>query len=113
MFQKMVWGALHRAGHLWENEEAGLMNHLAPLLMRYGARAVQTQAYATLYQSGTKEGTAYVENVCLAMKTLQPFIQKWEYTSKDYEQVCQVAREQMKQPEFYAIWQLLTAWGTK
>jgi hypothetical protein len=31
----------------------------------------------------------------------------------DYEQVCQMEREQMNRPDFYAIWQLLTAWGMK
>jgi ubiquinone/menaquinone biosynthesis C-methylase UbiE len=112
-FQRMILCALNRAGHLWDDEETGLIAHLAPLLKRYGAREVQTQAYVATYQSGTKAGDAYVEDVCSAMKTLKPFIQKWEYASRDYEEVCRMARTQMKRPDFYAVWQLLTAWGKK
>lgn len=113
MFQQMVWCALNRAGHLWEDEGTGLMTHLAPLLKQYGVQAVQTRTYVTTYQSETKDGSVYVEDVCHAMKTFKPFIQKWGCTGKDYEEVCQMAREQMNRPGFYAIWQLLTAWGVK
>jgi len=30
-----------------------------------------------------------------------------------YEEICQMTREQITRPDFYAIWQLLTAWGKK
>ena len=40
MFQGMVMCALDRAGHLFVDEETGLMTHLAPLLTRYGVREV-------------------------------------------------------------------------
>jgi hypothetical protein len=82
-------------------------------MKRYGTREVQTQVYVTTYQAGTKEGNAYIEDVCHAMETLKLFIQKWEYASQDYEEVCQMTREQMNRPDFYAIWQLFTAWGIK
>jgi ubiquinone/menaquinone biosynthesis C-methylase UbiE len=109
MFQEMVWCALNRAGHLFGEEELGVTPHLAPLLKRYGVREVQTQAYTTTYQSDK----IYIEDICHAMKTLKPFIQRWGCADIDYEQICQMVREQMNRPDFYAVWQLLTTWGMK
>jgi ubiquinone/menaquinone biosynthesis C-methylase UbiE len=113
MFQKMLLCALNQAWRLFDEDEAGITAHLASLLQRYGIRAVQTKHYCTLYQSGTQEGNMYVEDVCSALKTLQPFIQKWVSTSLDYEDICQMVREQINRPNFYAIWQVSTAWGKK
>lgn len=109
MFQEMVWCALHRAGHLFEEEALGITPHLASLLKRYGVRDIQTKAYTTMYQADK----IYIENICYATKTLKPFIQRWGCTGTDYEQICQLARGQINRPDFYAIWQLLTAWGVK
>jgi ubiquinone/menaquinone biosynthesis C-methylase UbiE len=73
MFQEMVWCALNRAGHLLGEEELGIALHLAPLLKRYGVREVQVQMYAPTYEADK----IYIEDVCHAMKTLKPFIQRW------------------------------------
>jgi ubiquinone/menaquinone biosynthesis C-methylase UbiE len=113
MFQEMVLGALYRAGHLFHDEATGIITDLAPLLKRYGVQTVQTKAYATTYSSGTIEGNAYVEDITHAMKTLKLFLQKWGSKGIDYGGICQMAREQINQPDFYAVWQLLTAWGKK
>jgi len=109
MFQKMVWCALYRAGHLLGEDELGITPHLASLLKRYGVREVQTKPYCTTYQADK----AYIGDICHAMKTLKPFIQRWGCAGIDYEGICQMAREQINRPDFYAIWQLLTAWGIK
>jgi ubiquinone/menaquinone biosynthesis C-methylase UbiE len=109
IFQKMVLCALHQAGHLFGDEETGIIRDLAPLLTRYGVREVQTKIYTTMYQANK----TYIEDICYAMKTLKPFIQKWGDTGIDYEQICQMAREQINRPGFYAVWQLLTVWGVK
>jgi ubiquinone/menaquinone biosynthesis C-methylase UbiE len=108
-FQEMVLCALNRAGHLFGDEETGITSHLAPLLQRYGGREVQKKLYCTTYRSEK----AYVEDASHAMKTLKPFIQRWGCAGKAYEEICEMAREQMARPDFYAVWQLLTAWGTK
>jgi hypothetical protein len=109
-----VYSIFHQKRYLQQaDEETELITHLAPLLKRYGLREVQAQAYVTTYQSGTKAGDAYVENVGSAMNTLKPSLQKWGCASQDYEEVCQMARAQMQRPDFYAIWQLLTTWGVK
>jgi ubiquinone/menaquinone biosynthesis C-methylase UbiE len=111
-FQLLVAHALDRAGHLYALEESGITTHLAPLLQRCGARQLQTKTYDTRYQAGTKEGKAYVEDITHAMKTLKPFLSKW-VGAKDYEQLCQRAREQMTQSDFSSLWELLTVWGVK
>jgi hypothetical protein len=53
------------------------------------------------------------EDVCHAMKTLKPFIQRWGCASSMYEELCQVAHEQMARPDFYVVWQVSTIWGKK
>jgi ubiquinone/menaquinone biosynthesis C-methylase UbiE len=109
MFQEMVWCALNRAGHLLGEEELGITPHLASLLKRYGVREIQTQMYTTTYEADK----IYIEDVLHAMKTLKPFIQKWGCVGQIYEEVCRMAQEQINRPDFYAVWQLLTAWGHK
>jgi hypothetical protein len=42
-----------------------------------------------------------------------PFYQKWGQAPEDYEAITQQALNEMQQPEFVAIWVLLTAWGSK
>jgi ubiquinone/menaquinone biosynthesis C-methylase UbiE len=111
-FQLQMVCALAWAGHINGNDEGGITGQLAPWLQRYGARQIQTKSYHTRYQAGTKEGKMYSENVSHAMKTLKAFLQKWVGVT-DYEQLCQMAREQMSQPDFYAVWDLLTVWGRK
>src|SRR5262249_3809606 len=74
---EMFQCALYRAGHLFTQESAGLINHLARLLDQYGCEQVQTKAYAMEYRVGTPEGEAYSEDLKLMFQTTRPFIQKW------------------------------------
>jgi ubiquinone/menaquinone biosynthesis C-methylase UbiE len=105
--------AFFRAGHLFEQESAGLTSHLARLLDRCGCEQIQTKAHIMEYRAGTEEGEAYCEDVKLAFQTTRPFLQKWGCTTKDYDAIYQQALKEMGQPDFHAIWDLLIAWGSK
>jgi hypothetical protein len=66
-----------------------------------------------MYTQTYQADKIYIEDICHAMKTLKPFIQRWGCSGIDYEGICQMTREQINQLDFYAVWQLLTAWGVK
>jgi ubiquinone/menaquinone biosynthesis C-methylase UbiE len=105
--------ALFRSGHLFKEESAGLIDHLARLLDQYGGQQVQTKTYTVEYRAGTVEGQACYENLMLLFQTLRPFIQKWGSIAKDYEVIYQQALKEMRQPDFIAIGKMLTVWGNK
>jgi ubiquinone/menaquinone biosynthesis C-methylase UbiE len=110
---EMFQCALYRAGHLFTQDSTGLIDHLARLLDQYGCEQVQTKAHAMEYRAGTPEGEAYSEDLKLMFQTTRPFIQKWNCASQDYDAVYQQALKEMRQPDFHATWNLLTAWGNK
>jgi len=105
--------AFYRAGHLFTQETTGVTGHLARLLDQYGCEQVQVKVHAVKYQAGTPEGEAYYEDMMLGFRTVRPFIQKWGCASKDYEAIYQQALGEMRQPDFLATANLLTAWGSK
>jgi hypothetical protein len=74
-------------------------------------RAVLVRVCTALIQAETPTGEACVQGVEAAIPALAPFFQQWGYAWQDDEGVCRVAREQIHHPHFYAIWQLVTAWG--
>lgn len=111
-FQLQVVYALERAGHVMGGDEGGVTGYLVPLLERCGVRRVERRVCSTRYEAGMGEGDAYVEDVCCAMRTLKPFVQRWVGV-RDYERVCQVAREQMGWADFCAAGELVTVWGGK
>lgn len=112
-FWEMLLCAFYRAGHLFTQESTGLIDHLARLLKQHGCQQIQTKAYVMEYRPGTVEGQAYYEDMMLGFQTTRPFIQKWGCGAKDYETICQQALEEMRQPDFYVTWNMLTAWGNK
>jgi ubiquinone/menaquinone biosynthesis C-methylase UbiE len=112
---EMAQCAFFRSGHFFTDESTGIVDHLARLLDQYGCDQVQTKAYALEYQAGTKEGEIFYEDMMLMFQTLRQYFQKWSCASKvkDYETICQEALDEMRQPDFHATWNLLTAWGSK
>ncbi len=114
-FAELFQDALFKAGNLFEQTPTGLTDHLAPLLKQHGCQKVQTKAHLLTYQAGTPTGEAYYADMKHAFQTLRPFIQKWSHNIKDYDYdaICQQALKEMQQSDFYATWNLLTAWGTK
>ena len=105
--------AFYRAGHLFTEESTGVTGHLARLLDQYGCKQVQTKAHTREYRAGTPEGDAYCEDMILFHQMTRPFIQKWNHGSQNYEVIYRQAVEEMRQPDFRATWNLLTAWGSK
>jgi ubiquinone/menaquinone biosynthesis C-methylase UbiE len=103
--------ALFRAWRFFEDAPDGIIAHLAPLLARSGAQAVQTHAFVLHYRAGTDEGRAFVEDVALAFQTLRPFLQRWEKLPRESEAICQQALIEMQQPHFQVTLNLLTVWG--
>jgi hypothetical protein len=65
------------------------------------------------YRAGTEEGEAFYEDWMLGFQTVRPFIQKWGCSSEDYGVIYQQALDEMRQPDFFATGNLLTAWGSK
>ncbi len=112
-FFEMLQCALFRAGHLFEEETTGLTSQLAPLLDQSGCQQVQTKTYTIEYRAGTQEGQAYYEDIMLGFQTVRPFIEKWGCASKDYGIIYQQALREMRQPDFLAVGNLLTAWGSR
>jgi ubiquinone/menaquinone biosynthesis C-methylase UbiE len=112
-FQLLVAHALNMAGHIATLDESGVTLQLAPWLQRFGARQVATKTYSIRCQMEMEAGKGYVEDITIAMRTLRQFILKWARVEDDYEQVCDLVRKQIAQPDFYAVWELITAWAVK
>ena len=112
-FFDLLQYALYRAGHLFTQKSTGLIDHLSLLLNRYGYQQVQTKTHVREYRADTSAGNAFYESVMLFMQTLRPFIQKWGNVGRDYDAMYHQALKEMRQPDFYAAWNLLTAWGSK
>ena len=110
---EMLQCALYRAGHLFTQESMGLINQLPRLLDQYGCEQVQTKSHIMEYRAGTEEGEAFYEDWMLGFQTVRPFIQKWGCSSEDYGVIYQQALDEMRQPDFFATGNLLTAWGSK
>ncbi|HEX3640907.1 MAG TPA: methyltransferase domain-containing protein [Ktedonobacteraceae bacterium] len=110
---EMLQCALYRAGHLFTQESMGLINQLPRLLDQYGCEQVQTKSHIMEYRAGTEEGEAFYEDWMLGFQTVRPFVQKWGCSSEDYGVIYQQALDEMRQPDFFATGNLLTAWGSK
>lgn len=110
-YNEMLLPAFYRSGHLFEEETTGLSAHLARLLQLHGYQQVQTKAHPLTFPAGTPQGQAYYQDVVHFFHTMRPFLQKWGSLPKDYETITQQALEEMQQPDFWATWNLLTAWA--
>lgn len=112
-FCGMLLCALFRSGHLFAEESAGLTNHLASLLVHQGVQQVQTQAHVLQYRAGTPEGQVYAQDGVRLLHLMRPFLQRWGCLQGDYDALQQQVSVEVAQPDFAAIWRLLTVWGTK
>jgi len=105
--------ALFRAGHLFADASTGLTSQLARLLNQYGCEQVQTKVYTIESRAGTIEGQAFYENLMLFFQTIRPFLQKWGNIPNNYEVIYQQALNEMQRPDFLAVGNILTVWGSK
>jgi len=109
----LLQSALFRAGHLFTDASTGLTSQLVRLLDQYGCEQVQTKAYAIESRAGTTEGQAFYEDLRLFFQTIRPFLQKWGNVPNDYEVIYQQALNEMRQPDFLAVGNIVTVWGSK
>jgi ubiquinone/menaquinone biosynthesis C-methylase UbiE len=105
--------ALYQAGNALSAEPGELTLDLVSLLSLHGIQSVQTYEYSLEYRAGTREGQFFIEDMQRLYRTLLPFLRKWIHVPDDYEALYQQALDEMQQPDFFARWRLLTAWGTK
>ncbi len=105
--------AFYRAGHFFTPDGNGVTSQLAGLLHQYGLQNVQTRAYPLEYRAGTAQGQRFYEDMRHTFRTALPFLRKWSRLPDDYETIYQQMLSEMQQPDFVAIWNLLTAWGNK
>jgi ubiquinone/menaquinone biosynthesis C-methylase UbiE len=103
--------ALHHAGYFFTQSNDGLTRELVRLLRQHGLSHVQTRPCSKEYRPGTLEWQRFAENIALTFHTGLPFLRKWARVPDDYENLCQQALSEMRQPDFVATWNLLTAWG--
>ena len=100
------------AGYYFEDAPTGVTAHLSRLLKQYGGRHIQVQerSYSLLFQAGTPQGQAFIDDLIHAFRVLQPFLAKWGELPSNYDTLYQQALEEMQQPAFSATAELLTAW---
>ncbi len=109
----IIFRALDQAGHFLAHKPDGVTSELARLLMQHGFQDVQTRAHQVEYRAGTPQGQRYFEDAQYAVRTLRPFLQKWVHLPEDFDDLCQQMLSEMQQPDFVAVWKLLTVWGIK
>lgn len=102
---------LAQAGHSLSDDGQGITDQLAGLLHQFGFQDVQTHVYICPWRAGTPGGELFRENMAHLYRTIVPFLRKWTRVPDDYQELCQQALADMEQPDFFATWQLLTAWG--
>jgi ubiquinone/menaquinone biosynthesis C-methylase UbiE len=112
-FCDLLLEAFYRSGHFFTLDRCSVIGQLASLLKRYGVRNVQTRSHRLEYRAGTVEWQSFYEDVKHGFNTLRPFLSKWSRVPADYEKIYQQALQEMQQPDFVAVWTLLTAWGNK
>jgi ubiquinone/menaquinone biosynthesis C-methylase UbiE len=107
--------AFFRAGYYVEDAPTGVTAHLSRLLKQYGGRHIQVQErpYSLLFQAGTPQGQAFIDDLVHAFRVLRPFLAKWITLPADYDTLYQQALAEMQQPDFSATAELLTAWASQ
>ncbi len=104
--------AIRQAGHTFSADGNGVTKELAGVLTRHGLQHVQTRPYALVYRAGTPEWQSYYDDTSRGLHTFLPFLRKWTSVPGDYEELCQQALSEMREPDFVTTWNLLTVWGT-
>ncbi len=109
---QLLLQATRQAGHTFTPESNGVTQELAHVLTLHGFQNVQTRSYTIEYRAGTPEWQSYYDDSSRGLRTFSPFLRKWTSVPDNYDELCQQALNEMRQPDFFAIWPLLTAWGT-
>jgi ubiquinone/menaquinone biosynthesis C-methylase UbiE len=104
--------AFYQAGHYFTPSKDGITSRLVRLLQVHGLQQVQTRAHTLKYVVDTPEWQILSMHNSLGFRTLMPFLRKWMQVPEDYEEIYQQMLSQMRESDFLATWNLLTAWGT-
>jgi hypothetical protein len=108
---RLLWQASFQAGHLFRQTPDGGTGELARLLTNDGCRNVQTHVCSLRYDAGTPEGERFADNVARVFRVGLPFVRTWATLPESYELLYQQMLLEMRQPDFVATLNVLTAWG--
>lgn len=103
--------ALYQAGHFFTPTHDGLTGQIAHLASQAGLKDVQTRSNQLRYRAGTVEGDLFCDDTKRLFRTTEPFLRKWTRVPGDYNAIYQQMVSEMQQPDFAAIFPLLTVWG--
>ena len=107
--------AFVQAGHYFTSKgegSIGVTDYLSPLLHQLGFSNIQSRLNRIEFHAGTPSGQHYIEDMTRLFRTNLPFLRKWTRVPDDYEQIYQQMLREMQQPDFVAVWRLLTIWAT-
>ena len=109
-----VWfrQAMERAGHLFNEEPTGLIDHLPTLLLRHDFQNIQLHKIPIEFRAGTEAGQAFLEDMIHAFHTCRPFLQRYGCLPPDYDALCQQATQDIQQPDFVARTAYYIFWAT-
>ncbi len=110
---KLLFEAFCQAGHFFTPNPNGVTSGLARVLQQADFRDIHTHPHAIEYRAGTAEGQAFAQDMQHLFRTIVPYLRKWTRIPDNYEELYQQALNEIQQPDFVAIWRLLTAWGMK
>ena len=105
---EFCYRAFHQAGHLFVNAPDGVTSNLARLLTQYGYKGVQTKTHAMQMHNSAE---AY-EDTERFFRVIKPFLHKWGQLPDNYDEIYQQMLQEVQQPDFYAIVELRSAWGS-
>lgn len=108
---QLLLQTLSQAGHFFDVNDNGILQHFPRLLQQQGFQQIQTHAQPIEYRAGTPAGQLFIEDMQLTFKAALPFMNRWIRVPDDYEAIYQQALVEMRQPDFAATWEMVTAWG--
>jgi ubiquinone/menaquinone biosynthesis C-methylase UbiE len=102
----------YNSGRIFTFSSDGLVRELVRLMTLHGIENIKSRMRILAYRAGTESHSSFYEDMRRAFRVALPFFQKWTRVPGDYEQIYQQALKEMQQPNFVAMYMLLTAWGT-
>jgi ubiquinone/menaquinone biosynthesis C-methylase UbiE len=110
-FYTLFQRAMYRAGHLFKEDAAGLIDELPSLLVRHGFNKLEVQRQEIAYRTGTEIGDDAVKDVLHLFHTIRPYLRRYGCEPKDYDEICKQATQDMQQPDFVMISPITTIWA--
>lgn len=105
--------AMWRAGHLFSETGASVIEALPNLLSRAGFQQIQKRPVFIAPEPGSEGAAAFIEDQVMGFRTLRPFLQKWGQMPPNYEEMYQVMLQEIQHEGFQGGLRLCTVWGRK